>query len=241
MRRRWGGRASRVPFGSSVFAMSIWLCSRNPWKRLLRCRIMRRSAALAAGCCMVGIGALDSYWCWMPLRFLTGIFLSCIFVSTDTWINELAEERLRGRIIGVYSMLRSVGCMIGRLRPVVRGLDRNGEKILGPGNVHTRGKDLYLGAGVNPKGAATLAFRLPGANRPGPSIVGSLHPRWGMTGSYLTSVGQDLKARDAADWETRRYSVLRNPGHIRDKTPSRRKKWCHKAAPAWSPASANKA
>jgi predicted MFS family arabinose efflux permease len=68
---------------------------------------------VTVGCCMVGIGALNSYWYWIPLRFLTGILLSCIFVATDTWINELAEERQRGRIIGIYAMLLSLGCMIG--------------------------------------------------------------------------------------------------------------------------------
>lgn len=71
------------------------------------------ASLLTVACCMLAVGLLDSYWYWMPLRFLTGILLSCIFVATDTWINELAEERQRGRIIGIYATLLSVGLMIG--------------------------------------------------------------------------------------------------------------------------------
>jgi MFS family permease len=63
--------------------------------------------------CVLAIGIVDSFWPWIPLRFLTGFLLSCIFVVTDTWVNELVEDRFRGRVIGFYSMLLSIGFAVG--------------------------------------------------------------------------------------------------------------------------------
>jgi MFS family permease len=68
---------------------------------------------LAVSACILAIGVLDNYWAWLPLRFITGFLLSCIFVVTDTWVNQLVEDRFRGRAIGVYSMLLSVGFAVG--------------------------------------------------------------------------------------------------------------------------------
>jgi len=59
------------------------------------------------------IGLIDDFWAWLPLRFITGFLLSCIFVVTDTWVNELVDDSSRGRVIGTYSMLLSVGFAVG--------------------------------------------------------------------------------------------------------------------------------
>jgi MFS family permease len=68
---------------------------------------------LAVAACLLAIGLVDSYWYWVPLRFATGFLLSCIFITTDTWVNQLADDRTRGRVIGIYSMALSGGMALG--------------------------------------------------------------------------------------------------------------------------------
>jgi MFS family permease len=76
---------------------------------LYRTSIVSYLAVGAAIMCM----AVASSWVWVPLRFGTGFLLSCIFVTTDTWVNELAHAGNRGRVIGIYSMSLSAGMVIG--------------------------------------------------------------------------------------------------------------------------------
>jgi len=40
---------------------------------------------------------------WFLLRFLLGIANTVIFVTSETWINQLAPPKIRGRIIGLYT------------------------------------------------------------------------------------------------------------------------------------------
>lgn len=62
---------------------------------------------------LLGIGVADDYWAWLPLRFAMGVLLACIFVATDTWINQLVDDQYRGRTLGLYSMALSVGFAVG--------------------------------------------------------------------------------------------------------------------------------
>jgi MFS family permease len=59
------------------------------------------------------IGACANPWAWMPLRLLLGFSLACLFVVSDTWMIQLATEPVRGRVLGLYSMLQSVGFALG--------------------------------------------------------------------------------------------------------------------------------
>lgn len=83
--------------------------------------MMRRigGLALAAGSicgavlCLLLIGAISNPWMWMPLRLFQGLSLACLFIVTDTWVNQLAPAHSRGRVLGFYSMLTSVGFALG--------------------------------------------------------------------------------------------------------------------------------
>lgn len=89
----------------------------------LASHLIRRMGPLALICAsIVGavlslllVGAIANVWVWMPLRFLTGACLSWVFIVADTWVNELALERVRGRVLGLYSMLGSLGFALGPL------------------------------------------------------------------------------------------------------------------------------
>lgn len=58
---------------------------------------------LGSAFAIVLLGLIDPIAPWFILRFIIGFTGSMLFVVSETWINQLAPEHLRGRIIGVYT------------------------------------------------------------------------------------------------------------------------------------------
>lgn len=52
-------------------------------------------------------------WAWFPLRFLLNTALQGLFVVSEVWINTVATERSRGRLIGLYGALATGGFAAG--------------------------------------------------------------------------------------------------------------------------------
>ncbi|MEM7123408.1 MAG: MFS transporter [Pseudomonadota bacterium] len=88
---------------------------------LLAPRLIRRfgvKRVIAAG--MVGMAValallpvFPSVWLWFPIRFLLGLSAELAFTAGDVWINQLADERRRGRLIGVAGMFQHGGFGLG--------------------------------------------------------------------------------------------------------------------------------
>ncbi len=57
----------------------------------------------------------DSLGAWFVLRALSGMLGSSIFTSSEAWINRLAGDAGRGRIVGLYAAALSAGIGIGPL------------------------------------------------------------------------------------------------------------------------------
>lgn len=60
-------------------------------------------------------------WAWFPIRFFLGLSAELAFTAGDIWINQLATERTRGRVIGVYSMFLHAGFALGPLAIALLG------------------------------------------------------------------------------------------------------------------------
>ncbi len=58
---------------------------------------------------------------WFALRFLLGVANSIIFITSEAWINQLAEPRIRGRIIGLYGTIAAGGFALGPLALAIIG------------------------------------------------------------------------------------------------------------------------
>ncbi len=52
-------------------------------------------------------------YAWFILRFLLGLFSSIVWISGEAWINQIAEDRSRGRVIALYSAALAAGNGIG--------------------------------------------------------------------------------------------------------------------------------
>jgi MFS family permease len=72
---------------------------------------------------VLALKAFDSLTAWFVLRVLLGLVGSSIFTSGEAWINQLAGDVGRGRIIGVYAAALSAGFGIGPLLLSVTGVD----------------------------------------------------------------------------------------------------------------------
>jgi MFS family permease len=65
--------------------------------------------------CMTLLYLLEDFASWMAIRFASGFILTVILVATDSCINDLAVDRVRGRIVGLSSMSLSFGFILGPL------------------------------------------------------------------------------------------------------------------------------
>ncbi len=52
---------------------------------------------------------------WMAMRLFSGAAIAILFVASETWVNQLAPARIRGRVIGIYSMSLAAGFGLGGL------------------------------------------------------------------------------------------------------------------------------
>jgi MFS family permease len=73
------------------------------------------AGALLSGVFVVGICLDESLWLWFLLRFCMGFSGGMHWVGSETWINEMAPEQHRGRIVGAYATIWSMGIAAGPL------------------------------------------------------------------------------------------------------------------------------
>ncbi len=70
----------------------------------------------AIGLSLVVILLLPIYpniYLWFPLRFVLGAAGSVLWIAGEAWINHIAEERTRGRVVGLYTAAISAGFALG--------------------------------------------------------------------------------------------------------------------------------
>lgn len=52
---------------------------------------------------------------WMLLRFLTGLCISGLFITTESWLNDVAESNTRGSLLAIYNTVVTAGFAGGTL------------------------------------------------------------------------------------------------------------------------------
>ncbi|MBX9702902.1 MAG: MFS transporter [Silvanigrellaceae bacterium] len=63
--------------------------------------------------CLWGFTFTSNIALWFFLRFLFGAGLDAIFVASETWVGELCNDKIRGRVMGLFSSCLSCGYAIG--------------------------------------------------------------------------------------------------------------------------------
>ena len=78
------------------------------WEIAVTCLAMSATLVLLTG-------LTSNYAVLLLLRFLLGLFNTGVFIISETWINQLADQRSRGRTIGVYATALAAGFGTGPL------------------------------------------------------------------------------------------------------------------------------
>jgi MFS family permease len=86
-------------------------------------QVVRRFGAIASivGGTVVSVAALivfpllPALPVWFLLRFIMGVSIGLIWIVSETWVNALAPDHARGKIIGIYVTVLSAGSACGPL------------------------------------------------------------------------------------------------------------------------------
>jgi MFS family permease len=72
-------------------------------------------ALLAAAGVLALLPEMPGIWLWFPLRFVLGAASEALFTLSETWVNQLSQERTRARSMAMYIAALSVGFALGPL------------------------------------------------------------------------------------------------------------------------------
>lgn len=61
----------------------------------------------------LGFFAVPEFWMWFPLRLVSGLAVSTLFVLSEFWISAIAPPKYRGLVIGIYVTVLSLGFAAG--------------------------------------------------------------------------------------------------------------------------------
>jgi len=100
--------------GSAYFAGMLAGAVLAPWlvQRLGHIKAFGVSSAFGAGC-ILAFGLLVHPLSWILIRAVSGFFLAGIYAIVESYLQGKAENRVRGRIVGIYSVVQYAGWAVG--------------------------------------------------------------------------------------------------------------------------------
>lgn len=148
----WGYDALAIGIMASMPAIGVLLGAKISgslagWLGSERCM---RAVMLVSAASVALLAVWPSYPVWLLLRLLLGVSLTITFVLGESWINQLVEDRLRGRLVAVYGSAFAVSQLCGPLLLSLIGTEAD--------------TGFWLGVGLLMLGF-TLLLRLTGAPR----------------------------------------------------------------------------
>lgn len=72
---------------------------------------------------LLALKAFDSLPAWFLLRFLLGLTGAGLFVAAETWVNEVADDSTRGRLLAIYAIAMNLGLASGPVILTVTGIE----------------------------------------------------------------------------------------------------------------------
>jgi MFS family permease len=92
---------------STAYYLGFLIGSRVALRALTRVGHIRAFTALASllSAAVIGIGLTNSAWAWALLRLVTGLSLAGQYVVAESWLNDLATNDTRGRLLAIYNVI----------------------------------------------------------------------------------------------------------------------------------------
>ena len=115
--------------------------------------------AVVAGAILL-MAAFPGLGPWFLLRFVFGLGVVLYWVGSETWINTVAREESRGRIMGVYMTALMVGLAGGPLIIAATGIDGILPFLIGAGLMAASAVPLVLARRLAPSIPPTRPIRL---------------------------------------------------------------------------------
>jgi MFS family permease len=110
-------------------------------------------------------------WAWFPLRFLYGIGGAIQWIASETWINAVATNRNRGRVVGFYAAIFAAGFAGGPLLVAFLGIAGWPPFLAAAGMTALATIPLLAAHGVAPRIPSRSAIGLVAAVRRAPVIL----------------------------------------------------------------------
>jgi MFS family permease len=77
-------------------------------------RVFAAFASMASLSSLIHIVFVDPY-IWILARFLTGFSMIGIFIIVESWLNDRANNKTRGKVLSLYMLITYVGMALGNL------------------------------------------------------------------------------------------------------------------------------
>lgn len=146
---------------------------------------IRPSTAIIAGCicCAAAYGSLyltDNTAAWIALRFLMGATIALPWIVGETWVNHIADDSHRARIISFYAVSFFSGFALGPVLLEHFGIDSPWAFAVGAIGALLAAVPIYLARDLAPDLAHEPATGLLGGMRMAPAAMAG-----GFLGGFL--------------------------------------------------------
>jgi MFS family permease len=137
---------------------------------------MRPATAMALGCALCAIAYASLYLtantaAWIALRFLMGATIALPWIVGETWVNHIAEDSHRARVISFYAVSFFSGFAIGPLLLEHVGIEGHWAYTIGALGTLLAAVPIYLARNLAPDLAHEPATGLIGGMRLAPAAM----------------------------------------------------------------------
>lgn len=105
-------------FGILIFAPLVPLIVRK-----LGAQYTINLAIGVSGTAVLVMPFIDQFGFWLIMRFLSGAAINVLFVISETWINQIAEEQNRGRLVAIYTTTLPLFIAVGPILINITGTE----------------------------------------------------------------------------------------------------------------------
>lgn len=91
--------------------------------RAIGARNLAVLSALIGALCFLAIGYLQNWVAWFAIRFIIGVVINPLYILGEVWALALAPPSRRGRVMGVFNTLMSMGYATGPMVLALAGTD----------------------------------------------------------------------------------------------------------------------
>jgi len=111
----YGGFAIGVMAATPALGVLLGALVASRWAAILGTTRLMQACLLFSAVSVALLALLPHYWLWLALRLVIGVALTVVFILGESWINQLAVEQWRGRLVALYGTGYALSQLAGPL------------------------------------------------------------------------------------------------------------------------------